>query len=92
MMLQRIGPNAMFDGAFVEYPTSNCKYLGKSNFVVGLEKNIGNLKRIFLQRGVSLVGVQGMGGVGKKTVALSLCNDKEIKGNWGFYLFIPFFV
>jgi translation initiation factor RLI1 len=58
----------------------------KSDFVVGLEKNIWNLKRILLQREVSVVGVQGMGGVGKTTMALALCNDQEIKGNMDFYL------
>jgi len=45
-----------------------------------LEKNIWNLKRILLQRDVSVVGVHGMGGVGKTTMALALCNDQEIKG------------
>jgi hypothetical protein len=55
MMLQQIGPDGMFDGAFDEAPTCNCNGSGKSDFVVGLEKNIVNLKRILLQREVSMV-------------------------------------
>jgi hypothetical protein len=80
MMLQQIGADGMFDGDFDETPTCNCNGSSKSDSVVGLEKNIVNLKRILLQREVSVVGVQGMGGVGKTTMALALCNDQEIKG------------
>eukprot|EP00253_Pinus_taeda_P026416 PITA_26416 len=80
MMLQQIGPDGMFDGGFDEGSTCNCNSSGKSDFVVGMEENIVNLKRILLQREVSLVGIEGMGGVGKTTMALALSNDKEIKG------------
>jgi len=37
---------------------------------------------------VSVVGVKGMGGAGKTTMAWALCNDKEIKGV--FQLLKPF--
>lgn len=81
MMLQQMGSHAMFDGAFDEASsTSNCSGSVKSDFVVGLENNIWNLKRILFQKEVSLVAVQGMGGIGKTTMALSLCNDQEVKG------------
>eukprot|EP00253_Pinus_taeda_P001876 PITA_01876 len=80
MMLQQMGPHGMLVGAFDEASTSNCSGSVKSDFVVGLEKNIVNVKGILLQREVSVVAVQGMGGVGKTTMALSLCNDQEIKG------------
>jgi len=78
MMLQQMGADNMFDGALVEVP---CNYngLGKSEFAVGLEKNVWTLKRTLLQTEVSVVGVQGMGGLGKTTLALAISNDKEIK-------------
>jgi len=89
-MLQQMGPHGMFDGAFDEASTSDRSGSVKSDFVVGLEKTIVNIKKILLQREVSVVAVQGIGGVGKTTMAWSLCNDQEIKGDWGFYLFKPF--
>eukprot|EP00253_Pinus_taeda_P002508 PITA_02508 len=79
MMLQQIGVEDLFDGAVDEAPCSY-KLSIKSDFVRGLEKSISNLKRILLQREVSVVGVQGMGGLGKTTLALALFNDQEIKG------------
>jgi len=75
VMLQQIGSDDMFDGVLDEAPPSP-----KSDFVVGLEKNISNVKRILLQRDVSVVGVDGMGGVGKTTMAMELSDDQEIKG------------
>eukprot|EP00253_Pinus_taeda_P021724 PITA_21724 len=79
-MLQQMGPHGMFDGAFDEASTSDRSGSVKSDFVVGLEKTIVNIKKILLQREVSVVAVQGIGGVGKTTMAWSLCNDQEIKG------------
>ena len=89
MMLQQMGADDMFDGIFVDSP---CNYneLEKPDFVVGLEKTILNLKRILLHGEVSVIGVHSMGGVGKTTMALALCNDQEIKGECGFHLFKPF--
>ena len=56
---------------------------GKSEKIFGLEKSIGDLKELLLDDGVSVVGVQCMGGGGKTTLALALCNDSQIKGkNW----------
>lgn len=80
MMLQQMGVEDLFDGAVDEAPCSY-KLSIKSDFVLGLEKSISNLKRILLQQEVSVVGVQGMGGLGKTTLALALFNDQEIKGN-----------
>jgi hypothetical protein len=57
---------------------------------VGLENHVWTLKRTLLQTEVSVVGVQGMGGLGKTTLALALSNDKEIKGDRRFHLFKPF--
>ncbi|GLJ19855.1 hypothetical protein SUGI_0359790 [Cryptomeria japonica] len=60
----------------------------KSQFYVGLEKAIGDLKRPFFQNEVVVVGVQFMGGVGKTTLALALCTDDHIKGRLQNLLFI----
>ena len=78
MILQQMGAA---DDMLDEAP---CSYDGllKSDCVVGLDNSIWNLKRILLHKEVSVVGVHGMGGVGKTTMALALCNDQEIKGNW----------
>lgn len=80
MMLQQMGSDDMLDGDLEEAPA--CSYNGsvKSDFIVGLEENIWNLKRILLRRDVSVLGVQGMGGVGKTTMAMALSDDQEIKG------------
>lgn len=56
----------------------------KSQFFVGLEKSIGDLKELLFDNGISVVGVQCMGGGGKTTLALALCNDSRIKGKMGF--------
>jgi hypothetical protein len=60
-----MGSNDMFDVAFDEAPTCNYSGSGKPDFVVGLEKNIFNLKPILLQREVSVFGIQRIGGVGQ---------------------------
>lgn len=52
MMLQQMGLDDMFDGASDEAPPCGCNGSAKSDFVVGLEKIIWNLKRILLQREV----------------------------------------
>jgi len=36
---------------------------------------------------VTVVGVDGMGGLGKTTLALALSNDKDIKGRWGISIY-----
>ncbi|XP_059074642.1 uncharacterized protein LOC131041457 [Cryptomeria japonica] len=53
---------------------------GKSQFYVGLKKSMGVLKDILFHREVSVVGVHCIGGGGKTTLALALCNDPEIRG------------
>ncbi|XP_059071826.1 probable disease resistance protein At4g33300 [Cryptomeria japonica] len=59
----------------------DCAYgvLGKSQFYVGLEKCIGDLRGMLLDKDVSVVGAQSMGGGGKTSLALGLCNDPQIK-------------
>uniref|UniRef100_A0A0C9S3P9 TSA: Wollemia nobilis Ref_Wollemi_Transcript_28542_3059 transcribed RNA sequence n=1 Tax=Wollemia nobilis TaxID=56998 RepID=A0A0C9S3P9_9CONI len=61
-----------------------------SQFYVGLEKSTWNLKKLISQMDVSVVGVQCMGGGGKTTLSLALCNDPQIKGDFGSRVF--FFV
>ncbi|KAH9319576.1 hypothetical protein KI387_021345 [Taxus chinensis] len=92
LMLQQIGSHDLFDGNEMEeddstYPSRNF-VPGKSQFFVGLEKSVGDLKKLLFQSEVSVVGVQCMGGGGKTTLAQALCNDPQIKGYFGNVLFI----
>ncbi|XP_057870987.2 putative disease resistance protein At5g47280 isoform X1 [Cryptomeria japonica] len=62
---------------------NKCSYLSnvpvKSRFYAGLEKPVGDLKELLFQSEVSVVGVHCMGGGGKTTLALAICNDPHIK-------------
>ncbi|XP_057842199.1 putative disease resistance protein At5g47280 [Cryptomeria japonica] len=60
----------------------------KSQFYVGIEKSIGDLKRLLFQQEVSVVGVQCIGGGGKTTLAMALCSDEDIKGCFQNVVFI----
>ena len=50
------------------------------NFVVGLNNIVSDVKNILFKKGVSIVGVEGMGGSGKTTISLAPRNDPEVKG------------
>eukprot|EP00252_Welwitschia_mirabilis_P017779 TRINITY_DN3947_c0_g1_i2.p1 TRINITY_DN3947_c0_g1~~TRINITY_DN3947_c0_g1_i2.p1 ORF type:complete len:782 (-),score=106.67 TRINITY_DN3947_c0_g1_i2:88-2433(-) len=49
-------------------------------FCVGLDASVEELKRIFLGKNVSLLGVNGMGGSGKTTLVTAFCNDPTVRG------------
>ncbi|GLJ19835.1 hypothetical protein SUGI_0359480 [Cryptomeria japonica] len=51
----------------------------KPQFYVGLEKRLADLKELLFHSKVSVVGVHCMGGGGKTTLALALCNDLQVK-------------
>ncbi|KAH9292207.1 hypothetical protein KI387_042604, partial [Taxus chinensis] len=53
---------------------------GKSQIYVGFERSIQDFKELLFDSEVSVVGVQCMGGGGKTTLALTLCNDSQFKG------------
>lgn len=55
----------------------------KPKVLVGLQKSIWIVKEILFEKEVSLVGVQCMGGGGKTTLSLALCDDSEIKEFFG---------
>uniref|UniRef100_A0A0D6QXE6 NB-ARC domain-containing protein n=1 Tax=Araucaria cunninghamii TaxID=56994 RepID=A0A0D6QXE6_ARACU len=59
----------------------------RPNFLVGLEKSMFRVKELLFQSDVSVVGVQCMGGGGKTTLALALCEDSEVKGFFGNNVF-----
>ncbi|GLJ19877.1 hypothetical protein SUGI_0360240 [Cryptomeria japonica] len=60
----------------------------KSMFDVGLGKSIGDLKELLFQSDTSIVGVHCMGGGGKTSLALTLCDDPNIKGCFRNIVFI----
>ncbi|GLJ58977.1 hypothetical protein SUGI_1487160 [Cryptomeria japonica] len=60
----------------------------KSMFYVGLGKSIGDLKELLFQSDASIVGVHCMGGGGKTSLALALCDDPNIKGCFRNIVFI----
>ncbi|XP_059075605.1 probable disease resistance protein At4g33300 [Cryptomeria japonica] len=51
----------------------------KPQFYVGLEKRFADLKGLLFHNQVSVIGVHCMGGGGKTALALSLCNDLQVK-------------
>uniref|UniRef100_A0A0C9RM11 TSA: Wollemia nobilis Ref_Wollemi_Transcript_11548_3732 transcribed RNA sequence n=1 Tax=Wollemia nobilis TaxID=56998 RepID=A0A0C9RM11_9CONI len=57
------------------------------NFLVGMEKSMFRVKELLFQSDVLVVGVQCMGGGGKTTLALALCEDSEVKGFFGNNVF-----
>lgn len=52
------------------------------DFRVGLKGLVYELKKRLLRNDAPLLGVIGMGGSGKTTVAIALCNNNEVKGHF----------
>lgn len=50
--------------------------------VVGLYKPIIDVKQILMNNDVSIVGIGGMGGSGKTTLATALCNNPEVQASF----------
>jgi replicative DNA helicase len=74
--------DGLHDTTMAEQSTAadNSQVPGMPSFVVGLNNLVNDVKQILFQNGVNIVGVEGMGGSGKTTLALALCNDFQVKG------------
>jgi len=51
-------------------------------FRFGLENSVYELKKRLLHKDVPLLGVVGMGGSGKTTLAIAICHDPEVQGRF----------
>ncbi|GLJ19833.1 hypothetical protein SUGI_0359460 [Cryptomeria japonica] len=90
MMLQQMVLDDLVDSCDIVGDSASYNHdngYGKSKIVVGLEKSTGDLKELLFNNEVSVVGVQCMGGGGKTTLALTVCNDPQIKGYFGNNIF-----
>eukprot|EP01018_Ginkgo_biloba_P004416 Gb_41056 [translate_table: standard] len=69
-----------YDGVMIEEPINSSFHVpDMPSFVVGLNNIINDVKELVFQRDVDVIGVKAMGGSGKTTLALALCNDPEVK-------------
>ncbi|CAL0313903.1 unnamed protein product [Lupinus luteus] len=77
-----------FNGGATKGP---CSVPENAEFCVGLDEMLWKLKMEVLKDGVSILGLTGMAGSGKTTLATKLCWDKQVKGKFGGnILFVTF--
>eukprot|EP01018_Ginkgo_biloba_P002525 Gb_38651 [translate_table: standard] len=62
-----------------EPPDSSLQIPELPNFFVGLNNSVEKLKEQLFRENVSLLGVKGLGGSGKTTLAVALCNDSQVR-------------
>uniref|UniRef100_A0A0D6QU60 Uncharacterized protein n=1 Tax=Araucaria cunninghamii TaxID=56994 RepID=A0A0D6QU60_ARACU len=89
-MLQQMASDGLFDVDAMEEDSPDTYHntiSEKGQFYVGLGKPLANLKELLSQKEVSTVGVQCLGGGGKTTLAMALCDDPQIKGYFGKRVF-----
>ncbi|KAE9597618.1 hypothetical protein Lal_00013774 [Lupinus albus] len=81
-----------FDEKFNGGPTKGpCSVPENPDFSFGLEEMLWKLKMEVLKDGVSILGLTGLAGSGKTTLATKLCWDKQVKGKFGGnILFVTF--
>lgn len=65
-----------------------CMAPANPEFMVGMEQLVARLKMELLKDGVSTLGLTGLPGSGKTTLASALCWDPQVKGNPTFFFFL----
>eukprot|EP01018_Ginkgo_biloba_P004421 Gb_41060 [translate_table: standard] len=74
------------DGMSAEAENSSYYVPDMPNFVVGFDNFITDLKKLLFQSDVNAVGVTGMSGRGKTTLAQAFCNDDQVKEFFGTHI------
>ncbi|XP_059065248.1 probable disease resistance protein At4g33300 isoform X2 [Cryptomeria japonica] len=76
-------------GANVEQQERSLCVPNTQNYLVGIDEFLMELKELVLDTEVSVVGIAGLSGIGKSTLASALCHHDQIKEHFRKIIYIP---